>query len=167
MEKTALNKNDWEQSLAQFLSDLSAIQVQLLEVFARKRQFLVDADIRQIESIQQREKELVERLAECHDRRAVLLKQAAQQGLHADSLRTLNTSLKGPKSKTLNQQINEATSRCRMLQSHSLTNWILAMRTERHFSQILEIIATGGRLTPTYAAGDSSSVGGALVDRAA
>jgi hypothetical protein len=36
-----------------------------------------------------------------------------------------------------------------------------------HLSQMIEIIATGGRPKPTYEKGPGSNSGGALVDRAA
>ena len=48
----------------------------------------------------------------------------------------------------------------RLLQHHSLTNWVLVQRTLIHLSQVLEIIATGGRLKPTYGKDDSADSGG-------
>jgi hypothetical protein len=53
------------------------------------------------------------------------------------------------------------------LQHQSLTNWVLVQRTLLHLSQLIEIIATGGRLKPTYGKGSDHQAGGALVDRAA
>ena len=38
----------------------------------------------------------------------------------------------------------------RLLQHQSLTNWVLAQKALLHVAQMLEIIATGGRLKPTY-----------------
>jgi hypothetical protein len=38
----------------------------------------------------------------------------------------------------------------RVLQHHSLANWVLAQRRLLHVAQSLEIIATGGRMRPTY-----------------
>jgi hypothetical protein len=55
----------------------------------------------------------------------------------------------------------------RLLQHHSLANWVLAQRSLLHVAQMLEIIATGGRLQPTYGNGESSMSGGALVDHQA
>ena len=63
--------------------------------------------------------------------------------------------------------MREATARMRLLQHHSLTNWVLVQRTLIHLSQMLEIIATGGRLKPTYGKDDSVNSGGFLVDQAA
>jgi hypothetical protein len=55
----------------------------------------------------------------------------------------------------------------RLLQHHSLTNWVLAQRSLLHITQLLEIVATGGRLQPTYGKGASSHARGALVDQEA
>jgi hypothetical protein len=53
------------------------------------------------------------------------------------------------------------------VQHHSLTNWVLVQRTLIHLSQMLEIIATGGRMKPTYGEGGRTDAGGSLVDQAA
>jgi hypothetical protein len=55
----------------------------------------------------------------------------------------------------------------RLLHHQSLANWVLAQRTLLHIAQMLEIVATGGRLQPTYDPANVSSPGGALVDHAA
>jgi hypothetical protein len=55
----------------------------------------------------------------------------------------------------------------RLLQHQSLTNWVLAQRAVLHVSQLLEIIATGGRLQPTYGDGDTLHNRGSLVDQEA
>jgi hypothetical protein len=67
----------------------------------------------------------------------------------------------------LGKQIKESASRMRLLQHESLANWVLAQRTLLHISQMLEIIATGGRLLPTYGPGEPTLTGGALVDQEA
>ncbi len=43
---------------------------------------------------------------------------------------------------------------------------VAAQRTVLHLSQLLEIIATGGRAQPTYGKGRSADCGGALLDQA-
>jgi hypothetical protein len=55
----------------------------------------------------------------------------------------------------------------RLLQHQSLTNWVVAQRTVLHLSQMIEIIATGGKLKPTYGKSDAALARGALVDREA
>ena len=48
---------------------------------------------------------------------------------------------------------DEAAERSRLLQHQSLTNWVLVQRSLLHLSQLIEIIATGGRPKPTYGNG--------------
>ena len=96
---------------------------------------------------------------------------------HANKLKTakpvlaatlpLTASLPQTPRQALSRHVQEAQSRARILQHHSLTNWVLAQRALIHLSQMIEIIATGGRLQPTYGSGPLSSDNGALVDQAA
>jgi hypothetical protein len=44
---------------------------------------------------------------------------------------------------------------------------VLAQRTLIHLSQMLEIIATGGQMQPTYGKKESVGASGALVDQEA
>ena len=55
----------------------------------------------------------------------------------------------------------------RILQHHSLANWVLAQRSLLHVSQLLEIIATGGRMQPTYGDSESVHARGSLVNHEA
>ena len=48
----------------------------------------------------------------------------------------------------------------------SLAQWVAVQRTVLHLSQMLEIIATGGRSQPTYGMGVGSQRSGALMDQA-
>ena len=65
------------------------------------------------------------------------------------------------------QEVRIYDKRTRVLRHHSLTNWVLVQRTLIHLSQMLEIIATGGEMQPTYGKEESVHARGALVDRAA
>jgi hypothetical protein len=67
---------------------------------------------------------------------------------------------------TVTPQLKHTAARARLLQHQSLANWVLAQRTVLHLSQMLEIIATGGRLQPTYGKENSAATGGSLVDQA-
>jgi hypothetical protein len=69
--------------------------------------------------------------------------------------------------KNVQASIREAANRTQLLRHQSLTNWVVVQRSLLHLSQLIEIIATGGRPKPTYDKGPGSHSGGALVDRAA
>ena len=63
--------------------------------------------------------------------------------------------------------MKEATARMRLLQHQSLANWVLAQRSLLHVSQLIEIIATGGRMQPTYGDKESVHARGSLVNQEA
>ncbi len=47
----------------------------------------------------------------------------------------------------------------------TITNWVVAQRTLIHLSQLLEIIATGGRMKPTYGKEEAEHTTGGLVNQ--
>ncbi len=156
-----------DDQLAQLLADLSAIQSDLLTTLTDKRARLLSADKESIAAMQSREAELIVRLQNVQERRQQLLAQAASEGLPSADLKSLAESLPAPRRQHFEPQIRDASARMRLLQHHSLTNWVLVQRTLIHLSQLLEIIATGGRQQPTYGISDTARRGGAFVDQAA
>jgi flagellar biosynthesis/type III secretory pathway chaperone len=156
-----------ETALAGLLAELSDIQTDLLAVLADKRHRLLTSDLAAMDALRDREQELIERLQACQDRRVALLAQAATEGLPSNDLTSLAAALPISERQKLTPTMREAAARMRLLQHHSLTNWVLVQRTLIHLSQMLEIIATGGRLKPTYGKDDSVGSGGFLVDQAA
>ena len=157
----------WESELASFMNDLSTVQNETLEVLAQKRKYLADVDTKGLAELAEREEQLMSRLQDCLRRRAELLEKADQQGLPASSIGALAKSLPSGRRGELGDQVKEANGRTRLLRHQSLTNWVLVQRTLLHLSQMLEIIATGGKKKPTYSKEDPSEGGGALVDSVA
>ena len=156
---------DWEAQNGHLLDDLSGAQQELLEVLTEKRTLLASGDVPGLQSIQERELALVKRLETCRQRRAELLARAREEDRPADSIATLAASLPGRQRDVLRQQVKASRLKMRLLQNETLANWVLAQRLLLHVSQLVEIIATGGRLKPTYADEDSSlHARGALVN---
>lgn len=154
----------WEAEIGHLLEDLSSAQQELLEVLREKRTLLARGDVPGLAAVQERELLLVERLQACQDRRCELLSLAKNQERPADSIATLAASLH-PRHEKLGKQVKESRLQMRLLQNETLTNWVLAQRLLLHVSQMVEIIATGGRMKPTYAEGDSAlHARGALVN---
>lgn len=167
MTSTETATLDWEAEIAAFLDELSGTQSELLALLVEKREKLVRYDNAGLQAIAPREALLISRLQGCLDRRAELLDRAAGEGRPNENLRTLASSLGGTGKSPLNRQLHHAASEARILQHHTITNWVLVQRTLIHLSQMLEIIATGGRPQPTYGMGDTAHSGGSLVDQAA
>src|SRR5687767_1531980 len=155
----------WENDLADFLTRLSTAQSELLDLLLKKRECLVHADAAGLTALQSEEAAIVARLEECQVRRLELLEQAAEQGAPTANLRVAASTLVGTNRRETQQRLDEAASKARILQHHSLTNWVVTQRSLLHLAQMLEIIATGGRAQPTYGHASPSS-GGCLVDQA-
>ena len=160
-------KTPRESEIAQLLTDLLAVQDELLDILSRKCGLLKAGDTDGLAALGPREEELVGRLHNCVKSRKDLLQRAGQDGLPSASIRALAGALPRDQRDGLNEQIQLARSRTRLLQHHSLTNWVVIQRTLLHLSQMIEIIATGGRLQPTYGEGEPVNASGGLVDRAA
>jgi hypothetical protein len=159
--------DNWESEIADLLAELSDVQTAVLDTLHEKRRILATNDHEALKSIAEREQQLIVRLQVCHERRQQMLARAAGEGMPADSIRSLSERLPAEGRDRVQASIREAADRSRLLQHQSLTNWVLVQRTLLHLSQMIEIIATGGRPRPTYGKGSDRAPGGALVDRAA
>ena len=153
-----MSATDWESEISGLLAELSSVQSELLNVLAQKRDALAAADIDQLTALQPVEEALADRLESCQARRSDLLLRAKNEGLPSESVGKLATRVGGGKAGKLGQRVKESAARMRLLQHHSLANWVLAQRSLLHVSQLLEIIATGGRLQPTYGDKEKESV---------
>ena len=158
--------DNWESDIVALLTELADVQSALLDVLNEKRSVLAGGDNEALSALAGREQQLVQRLQGCHDRRQQLLDRAAADGLPSDSIRSLSQSLPDECRDRMHVSIEQAQQRSRFLQHQSLTNWVLVQRTLLHLSQLIEIIATGGRMKPTYGNGSDRQDSGALVDRA-
>ena len=156
----------WESELAGYLNRLSKVQERTLEVLMRKRQAIVTSDPAAMEAASQEEELVVTSLQECVDQRRQLLEQAGAEGLPNENLCELSEALPRARRADLAEQAGQASQRARLLHHHSLVNWVVVQRTLLHLSQLLEIIATGGRLRPTYGKETRTPRTGSLVDRA-
>jgi flagellar biosynthesis/type III secretory pathway chaperone len=157
----------WETELTEFLTELSAVQDELLSVLASKRECMSRRDAAGMQALNEREALLGDRLQAIQSRRGEMLATARKQGMECDNLQKLAKLLPAGKQAALVKQMKDAAWRTRLLQHQSLTNWVIAQRSVLHLSQMIEIIATGGRLRPTYGKSDAALARGALVDQEA
>lgn len=155
----------WESELADFLTQLSAVQEETLQVLARRRELLMAPDFDEMTAVGRQEEEVLGKLEGCLRRRQELLQKAAEEGLPCENLRKLTGALPASRARRdLSDRAGKAVHRARLLQHNSLVNWVIAQRAILHLSQILEIIATQGRMRPTYGKDDQNAASGALVD---
>lgn len=158
---------DLENETATFLQELSDVQADLLSVLHRKREQMVANDIAGMQETMNGEQALLDRLEQLRDSRQVLLTNAKGKGLPADSLQSLAKALDSEHTQAegLTQKAHTARDAMRHIQNETLTNFVLAQQTVLHLSQLLQIIATGGKIKPTYEAENASNQGGTLVDQ--
>jgi hypothetical protein len=149
--------------IADLLGELSQVQSELLELLQMKQRRMASQNPSELVPLMEREQELASRMQACHDRRAALLAQAKAEGLPGDSILSLSAAVEGGPRGPVSRQAKETQSRMRLLQHHSLVNWVLAQRALLHVAQLLEIVATGGRLQPTYGNGDNPALRGNLL----
>ncbi len=159
--------DNWEGEIGELIGELAEVQTALLGTLSEKRQLLVAGDHASLSAMAGREQELADRLQACHERRQQLLARANEDGLPADSIQSLSEKLPLASRDRVQASIREAAGRTQLLQHQSLANWVLVQRSLLHLSQLIEIIATGGRPKPTYGKGSDRAASGALVDRAA
>jgi hypothetical protein len=157
----------WETEIAQLLTELSAVQDELFDILGKKRGMLIQSDYQGLTSLIPLEEQLVGKMEACANRRKDILGRAKQEGLPSNSIKSLNNTVASPKQSELGEQISQVSNRSRLLHHESITNWVVIQRTLIHLSQMLEIIATGGKIQPTYGGGDPVNSSGSLVDKAA
>lgn len=159
--------DNWEEEITALLNELSATQAELLSLLDEKRRLIVARNATGLANLVPREEAVIARLQACQERRRELLRQAATRQLPSDSIRSLAKVMPEPARGELAEQVDEAARRFRILGHQSLANWVLIQRSLLHLSQLLEIIATGGRKNPTYGKVEQLRPGGSLVDQAA
>lgn len=162
---------DCEREVAALLADLSEAQDELLLVLKAKRDALASVDTAALADLEARETAVAARLHACQTRREKLLADAAERGSAAKNVKELAGELQAGKGAAIVRQVRETSARMRIVQNHALTNWVIAQRSLLHLSQLLAIVASGGRLTPTYSPTSGGQAAfhsrGALVDQEA
>ncbi|TWU25553.1 flagellar export chaperone FlgN [Bythopirellula polymerisocia] len=157
---------DWEGELADLLGRLNEAQQRLFDLLSRKRELLIARNHIELAALGSEEVLLCAELQACHDRRQELLADAAAVGMPSDSIRSLASQLPAKQAKGLQQPLDEAQRRSHLLRHHCMSQWVAVQRTMLHLSHLIEIIATGGQLKPTYGKGVAPSQSGTLMDQA-
>lgn len=154
-----------ESQLAKLLNDILEIQGDLLSLLSKKRQLLAESDTEGLANIAPEEERLAGMLGECVARREYLLEEARKEGFTGDTLSSLARTVSGGRNSQLDGKARQARRQANLLRTSNLTNWLVIQRTLLHLSQMIEIIATGGRKSPTYGDKETVQPSGSLVDQ--
>ena len=157
---------DWDGQIGGFLDRLAHAQRELLALLAEKRKLLESRDHQKLQALVERERELASELQNCHEARAELLKNAESDGLPSTSIASLDQALANQVTSSRGESIRESCNQAQLIRHECLAQWVAMQRTLLHLSQMLEIIATGGRLKPTYGDRHGAHSSGALMDQA-
>ena len=147
------------------LNELTGIQDEILTVLVQKRKAMAGKSVTEIQSLQTKEEELFERLKGCHDRRGDILKKAEEEGVPAKSLRELvhdQSKSNGQGLTECQRKLQESAEKFQEIRLENLSNWVVAQRSLLHVSQMIDIIALGGKIRPTYGNSSYGSSGGLL-----
>lgn len=156
----------WESEIAALLERLATSQQQLLDLLSQKHDLLMKRDHQGLALLASQEAAISEELQACHDHRQRLLDQAGSEGLPADSIQSLSAALPEDEAQSLQKPIKESILRTKLLRHQSISQWVVVQRTVLHLSHMLEIIATGGQLKPTYGKDGGIENSGSLIDQA-
>ncbi len=163
-----MSSEEWaiEDAMARLLDELTEIQAGLLDVLRRKRAAMTVGDLDAQRNLQQDEEGIYRALEGVQTRRGELLVRIRQVGVEAESLTEAADRLPLRSHDEVHRKLGEATKLGRTVRLEQLTNWVAAQRSLLHVSQMLEIIATGGRIRPTYGKSEFA-YRGSLVDHEA
>ena len=161
-------KDAWgmESSIASLLDEMTRVQEGLLSLLRRRREAMSRGDLSELEQVGASEQAIHAELERCLDRREALLQEARESGMRGETLSEVARHLPSAGTRELDRKLGDSRRLVEEVRLESLTNWVVAQRSLLYVSQMLEIIATGGRIRPTYSQSDALTRG-SLVDQEA
>lgn len=155
-----------ESSIASLLDEMTRVQEGLLSLLRRRREAMSRGDLGELEQVGELEQAIHAELERCLVRREALLQEARELGMRGDTLSELARHLPSGGPRDWDRKLGDSRRLVEEVRLESLTNWVVAQRSLLYVSQMLEIIATGGRIRPTYSQSDALTRG-SLVDQEA
>jgi hypothetical protein len=160
------------EELAREIEDLLVAidesQAALGNAYAEKRAAIRQTNGAEIHRLTMLEESLVADLQAHLRRREQILQRAGQMGLPADSLGSVVRTFDEPLRESLLAQIERTQQMADTNRRESWILWIVCKQSLRFFSDVVELIANGGRRAPVYLSRPGGvaelSTGGALLD---
>lgn len=151
-----------------YLAHLRAAQDDLLELLNAKKDLLLTQPSSEWNRLVTQEQELLRRLQGLVRLRQRVLETAQGVGQPARSIAELLQVLSPADWPVLSLEVQAVRATGQRIQHESWSQWIVAHRGFRHYSELRELIAHRGEAPPDYQLRGSSSsgTGGALLDTA-
>lgn len=160
----------WRKQLADFLNATLLAQKETITLLDRKRELFAKNDMQAVGELAKDEQAAADRLKHCLAEREKLLQYATAEGLPAQSVETLAKAVVPYSDDEFFALLRSVQYQTRLLRQQNTANWVVTQRGMLHASQMLEIIATRGKLRSTYTREHQRNIGttgGSLVDRKA
>jgi flagellar biosynthesis/type III secretory pathway chaperone len=157
----------WRKQLAGFLGETLQAQKDIVALLERKCELFAKNDPAAVGALAKEEQAAADRLKQCLAEREKLLQYAAAEGLPAQSVEVLAKAIVPYSDDEFFTLLRAVQYESQLLRQHNMANWVVAQRSMLHASQMLEIIATRGRMNSTYTRDhqrNRSTTGGTLVD---
>lgn len=157
----------WRKQLTDFLEGVLQAQKDVVELLERKRELFTKNDPAAIGEIAREEQAATDRLKQCLAEREKLLQYATAEGLPSKTIEILAKATVPYTDGEFFDLLRSVQRQTQLLRQHNITNWVLTQRGLLHSSQMLEIIATRGRMQSTYTRQSRRNIGttgGSLVD---
>jgi hypothetical protein len=158
---------DLPHDIEELLLAIDDTQIALGIAYRDKREAIRQANAAEIDRLTKIEEARVAELQVHLRRREQILQRARQMGLASDSLTSLVKTFREPFRESLLAHIDETRRMADANRRESWILWIVCKQSLRFFSDVVELIANGGRRAPIYStrpASSEPSTGGALLD---
>ena len=151
--------------IARYLSGFEKTQRAMHELFQRKRIALRESDAASLIAIANEEAGLVERLKTHLADRQQLLDRANKRGDQADSLKSLVQRVDPDDTTGLLTRTRQLETAATKLRHETWVQWIVAQRSYKQYSNLLDHIAHRGKQAATYDRRERATTGaGTLLD---
>ena len=154
--------------VARLLADLEETQLAFETLFQRKKSALRRPQPEVLLAVAREESTLVEQLQQHHERREELLEEAGQGGLPNGSLYEVVQAIGGAGAESLCHRMKQIRQMSEKLRREGWVQWVVTQRSNKLFSELLDLIVNQGEHAPTYGRNkQETSTAGSLLDASA
>lgn len=160
----------WLDELTRFTQVLDQSQQALLTVLRQRRQALQGATVLELERFNEAGRQSAQRLQVLGAWRQRLIADAQQDGEQGETLVEILSNDVTPATEALRGRLFLLQRRFVEVQREAWIEWVVTQRSSAYFTEVLDLIAHGGRTSPVYSDqphGSQSSPGGVMLDAAA
>ncbi len=133
-----------------FLGEVRKVQEKLLQLQSGKREALIVGDWPTVHCQEQEEQAAQQELQVLWNRRKRMLHEWQQAGIAASTLQQGVDLLGWEREARLSTMLREVRLNTERLRRESWGLWVMAQRSARCYTQLLELLAQGGEKSPVY-----------------